>query len=112
MIERPLIVSPTLAATLGLHEAIVLQLLTEWAQLQGGEESWQLIDKAQLQQLLPFWEQAEIEKILHKRETEIEAGEHGKIREAQSSFYFEFLPNIDSSTHILDSSNFTVVNVY
>ena len=64
MIERPLIVSPTLAATLGLHEAIVLQLLTEWAQLQGGEESWQLIDKAQLQQLLPFWEQAEIEKIL------------------------------------------------
>ncbi|WP_372778434.1 DnaT-like ssDNA-binding domain-containing protein [Litorivivens sp.] len=64
MIERPLIVSPTLAATLGLHEAIVLQLLTEWAQLHGGEESWQLIDKAQLQQLLPFWEQAEIEKIL------------------------------------------------
>ncbi|MBB3047768.1 hypothetical protein FHR99_002034 [Litorivivens lipolytica] len=64
VIERPLIVSPTLAATIGLHEAIVLQLLTEWAQLHGGEESWQLIDKAQLQQLLPFWNQQEIEKIL------------------------------------------------
>ena len=64
MIERPLIVSPTLAATLGLHEAILLQLLTEWAQLHGGENSWQLIDKDQLQQLLPFWQEAEIDRIL------------------------------------------------
>lgn len=64
MIERPLIVSPTLAATLGLHEAILLQLLTEWAQLHGGEDSWQLIDKDQLQQLLPFWQEPEIDRIL------------------------------------------------
>lgn len=65
VIERPLIVSPTLAATLGLHEALLLQLLTEWVQLNGaGEDSWQLIDKQRLQQLLPFWTPAEIDKIL------------------------------------------------
>lgn len=67
MIERPLIVSPTLAATLGLHEALLYQLLTEWAQLSGKDESsWQLIDKQQLQQLLPFWNMPEIENILRQ----------------------------------------------
>lgn len=71
MIERPLIVSPTLAATLGLHEALLYQLLTEWAQLAGkGENSWQLIDKQQLQQLLPFWNPQEIENIIRQLQSQ------------------------------------------
>lgn len=71
MIERPLIVSPTLAATLGLHEALLYQLLTEWALLAGKDEnSWQLIDKQQLQQLLPFWDMAEIENILRQLQSQ------------------------------------------
>jgi len=71
VIERPLIVSPTLAATLGLHEALLYQLLTEWAQLSGkGESSWQLIDKQQLQQLLPFWQLPEIENTLRQLQSQ------------------------------------------
>ncbi len=71
MIERPLIVSPTLAATLGLHEALLYQLLTEWTQLAGKDaNSWQLIDKQQLQQLLPFWEMPEIENNLRQLQSQ------------------------------------------
>lgn len=71
MIERPLIVSPSLAATLGLHEALLYQLLTEWTLLTGKDEnSWQLIDKQQLQQLLPFWELPEIENTLRQLQSQ------------------------------------------
>ncbi|MFT5604328.1 MAG: hypothetical protein ACI9G5_001285 [Paracoccaceae bacterium] len=71
VIERPLIVSPSLAATLGLHEALLYQLLTEWTLLTGkNENSWQLIDKQQLQQLLPFWELGEIENTLRQLQSQ------------------------------------------
>lgn len=70
LVERPLIVSPSLAATIGLEGALLYQLLADWQQMQGDSSGdglrWQLIDKARLQQLLPFWELATIEQQLRQ----------------------------------------------
>ena len=38
--ERPLLVSPTLAATIGLEEAVMLQALSEYSALKFGQKNW------------------------------------------------------------------------
>jgi hypothetical protein len=68
LVERPLLVSPSLAATLGLEAALLYQLLAEWLPLLTGRESqgqhWFLIDKDQLVKQLPFWDLSKIEDVL------------------------------------------------
>lgn len=57
--EPPLLFSPTLAATIGLEEAILLQVLDGW--LRDGEPEerngfrWLEIPQTRLEQRLPFW---------------------------------------------------------
>ena len=64
--ERMLVVSPSLAATIGLEEAIVLQALNDGARSvqvqQPGE--WSSMDKASLRKWLPFWSDLDIKRIL------------------------------------------------
>tara|TARA_R110001592_G_scaffold112297_4_gene310389 strand:+ start:25888 stop:27066 length:1179 start_codon:yes stop_codon:yes gene_type:complete len=68
LVERPLLVSPSLAATLGLEAALLYQLLAEWLPLLTGRDSqgqhWFLIDKDQLVKQLPFWDLDKIEDVL------------------------------------------------
>ncbi len=63
--ERPLVFSATLAATIGLEEAILLHLLNDLRDLRAGEtrDTWQQVDLAQLQQWLPFWQVEDIRRI-------------------------------------------------
>src|SRR5690606_26424431 len=67
--ERPLLLSPQLAATLGLEEALLYQLLADVQGLGEGEASggfaWFSVDCARLQALLPFWTVQDIRRVSH-----------------------------------------------
>ncbi|WP_160151427.1 DnaT-like ssDNA-binding domain-containing protein [Microbulbifer sp. ALW1] len=65
--ERPLVISPTLAATLGLEESVLLSALGDLIPFLPVEShpgrDWYTADSDQLQQLLPFWEPADIQRV-------------------------------------------------
>jgi len=66
--EHSIVFSPTLAATIGLEEAILLQLITELLKYRGVERSshpklrWVEVKTNELATLLPFWNQDQIQK--------------------------------------------------
>ncbi len=65
--EKPLLVSPSLAATIGLEEAVLLQALGELmahyqAETRNGFD-WLEVDADKLEQLLPFWSDHDIQRI-------------------------------------------------
>ncbi|GJM13726.1 MAG: hypothetical protein DHS20C12_21290 [Pseudohongiella sp.] len=68
--ERPLIISPTLAATIGLEEAVMLQVLAEL--IHGKETSqrasnsnleWAMLSDADFQAAFPFWATVDIRRV-------------------------------------------------
>ena len=67
--ERPLIVSPTLAVTIGLEEAIMLQALAELIEYREKVEhqdkslEWIKVSYADLKSILVFWELSDIKRI-------------------------------------------------
>jgi len=67
--ERPLLLSPQLAATLGLEEALLYQLLADLQSLGRGERHggflWFGVECRQVQALLPFWTAQDIRRISH-----------------------------------------------
>lgn len=67
--ERPIIVSPSLAASIGLEEAILLQHLDSITALGNGQQRdhylWISTTLAQQAEQLPFWKPAAIRRILH-----------------------------------------------
>ena len=70
MPERPLMVSPGLAATIGLEPALMLQALADKAQLSGQPRSqragpwrWLQLTETDLQVLFPFWPLAAIQRV-------------------------------------------------
>ncbi len=64
--ERMLVVSPSLATTLGLEEAIVRQALNDGARSVQAQQAgdWLAMDKATLRKWLPFWSDLDIKRIL------------------------------------------------
>lgn len=61
--EKVLVVSPALAETLGLEEALLYQLLTEMALLLGSRVT---LTEQHRQQLLPFWSSAQLSAVLRR----------------------------------------------
>ena len=68
--ERPLLVSPELAATIGLEEAIILQALAERIQFSEGcnrpgqgDTKWISLSEAGMLELFPFWQSVDIRRI-------------------------------------------------
>ena len=62
--ERTLLISPTLAATIGLEEAVMLQLLHDAAQFGARPgQRWHEIDKDELLRLLPFWNERDCQRV-------------------------------------------------
>lgn len=57
--EQPLLFSPTLAATIGLEEAVLLQILDGWLREGEAQERngfhWLEVPQSRLEQRLPFW---------------------------------------------------------
>lgn len=65
--ERPLLISPTLAATIGLEEAVMLHVISELALQRPVEiqhqRRWLEVDESILQQAMPFWSAIDIKRI-------------------------------------------------
>ncbi|MBU2097751.1 MAG: hypothetical protein KKD00_03260 [Gammaproteobacteria bacterium] len=65
--ERPLIISPTLAATIGLEEAVLLHVLSELmvhkaCEIRNGLQ-WLELDQQALLDALPFWAWIDIKRV-------------------------------------------------
>lgn len=67
--ERMLVFSPALAATIGLEEAVLLHALHDVSVCQSHKRhlraqiQWIEIDVATLEQLLPFWDRRELQRV-------------------------------------------------
>ena len=63
--EKPLVVSPALAATIGLEEAVLLCALNEMAELRAVKETegWLQIGEELIQLRLPFWTAHDVQRI-------------------------------------------------
>jgi hypothetical protein len=65
--ERPLVISPSLATTIGLEEAILLQVLNDVSAFVSSRVhngySWLSIENDELYKLLPFWQANDINRI-------------------------------------------------
>jgi hypothetical protein len=60
--EKPLVVSPSLAATIGLEEAVLLTVLHELF-VHRAQSGWLKVDSALLQHFLPFWQPQDVQRI-------------------------------------------------
>ncbi|WP_347331463.1 DnaT-like ssDNA-binding domain-containing protein [Marinimicrobium locisalis] len=65
--EKPLLFSPSLAATIGLEEAILLSALNDIAHYLPGQyrqgQRWHRLDSSQLEHLLPFWSALDLQRV-------------------------------------------------
>ena len=63
--EKPLLVSPSLAATIGLEEAILLSALNDLANMRAVtvSDNWYQASDVVLQNLLPFWTAHDLQRI-------------------------------------------------
>lgn len=65
--EKPLQISPSLAATIGLEEATMLSILDELMQHREAQHSngyqWLSLDEATLNRYMPFWTDHDIQRI-------------------------------------------------
>jgi hypothetical protein len=65
--EKPLLFSPSLAATIGLEEAILLSALSDVAHYRPGTyrqgHHWLKLEAPQLQSLLPFWSDQDLQRV-------------------------------------------------
>lgn len=65
--ERPLLISPSLAATIGLEEATMLGVLTDLARHRPSTVennfSWLRLDQSAVEQHFPFWTDVDIQRI-------------------------------------------------
>jgi len=65
--ERPLIISPTLAATIGLEEAVLLHVLSELMAHRDCQSRqglhWLELDQQTLLDALPFWAWIDIKRV-------------------------------------------------
>lgn len=72
--EKTIVISPTLAATIGLEETVFLQVLQECAvhgnPIQSSGFDWVTVSASKLLALLPFWHEADIRRLsagLHEK---------------------------------------------
>jgi hypothetical protein len=68
--ERPLLISPTLASTIGLEEAVMLHVLAELIshgatvkRNRAKQLAWLELDDGKLQQAFPFWAPIDIKRV-------------------------------------------------
>jgi len=61
--EKPLIISPSLAATIGLEEACLLGILGEAAGYLGMNDDNLCLPQGQVKRLMPFWTDYDIQRI-------------------------------------------------
>lgn len=60
--EKPLVISPSLAATLGLEEAVLLSVLHELF-LHRAQQGWLKVEEVVLSEFLPFWQPQDVQRV-------------------------------------------------
>lgn len=68
-LEKQIIISPQLATTIGLEEAILFSIFSDFETL-SSNTGWKTLHLSKLQTLLPFWSNADIKRIaqnLHEK---------------------------------------------
>jgi hypothetical protein len=72
--EKPIVISPTLAATIGLEETVLLQLMQECLahgnKVQSSGFNWVTVPGQRLMDLAPFWREDDIRRLsasLHEK---------------------------------------------
>lgn len=88
--ERTLSVSPQLAATLGLEEALLYQLLGDFHAL-AGDTAWVEVDCGHVLKLLPFWQIKDIRRIVESLEGAGVISTGGAVFGATGSFRFSIV---------------------
>lgn len=67
MPEAPVLVYPSLAATIGLEESVMLSVLTAYTRYLRGMASnnyeWFVLSQEQVTELMPFWQPADVQRI-------------------------------------------------
>ena len=67
--ERPILISPTLAATIGLKEAVLLhvmnELIVQHQPIYRNQRRWAEIEMQSLCRAMPFWDSGKIKRVLH-----------------------------------------------
>ena len=65
--EHPIVISPSLATTIGLEEAVLLQLLSDVISFRQGDSrqgyQWFTLSLKELKPRLPFWDSNELQRI-------------------------------------------------
>ncbi len=101
--ERPLLISPALAATIGLEEACMLSLLSDIAHygLADANTHWLALSDDQVQRLMPFWQDYDIQRISQNLR------DKGVIQLASAPFCEsrQFLVALDTRQHLPPSSH-------
>jgi hypothetical protein len=92
--EKVLVVSPALAETLGLEEALLYQLLTEMALLLGPRVT---LNEQHRKQLLPFWSNAQLSAVLRRIQAQ------GLLRVRSEDPWQVHLEDIDDSLAPIDA---------
>ena len=102
--EKPISFSPTLAATIGLEETVLLQLLQECRMhgevVQSSGFCWATISGARLLSLTPFWQEQDIKRLvtsLHEKGLLLIGG--GPFS-AQDNFRFAFNEGVGSEASV------------
>jgi len=90
--EKPLVISPSLAATIGLDEAALLHTLHEAVSHRQTEDRqgycWLRISAEELLNLLPFWNVADLQRVINSlRDTGILLIESAPLAEAQQLYF-------------------------
>lgn len=100
--EKPLVISPTLAATIGLEETVLLQLLQECRSHGNAQQSqgynWFTVAGEQLLGLAPFWREEDIRRLsmgLHDKGLLLIGGAPFS---AQEDFRFAFNETVATSS--------------
>lgn len=65
--EKPILLYPSMATTLGLEEATMLSVLSELTHYRSGSKSqgldWHNLDAKEIEESFPFWDQFDIQRI-------------------------------------------------
>src|SRR5690625_30118 len=90
--ERPLLIPPTLAAKIGLNEAIVLQQIHFWLTVSEKEidgRKWVYNTYDDWTKQFPFWSKSTIIRIINRLESEgyVESANHNKMTIDRTKWY-------------------------
>jgi len=90
--ESPLVILPTLARTIGLNEAIILQQIHYWLQKSKNVregQTWVYKSVREWQTEFPFWSTNTIERTLKKLEQQqlIMVGNYNKYKSDRTKWY-------------------------